>query len=103
MNIEKLKIRYIFEESTQPDDDLMKIFMDIREFFFTNWLEDVFFVEYDEQGYELWNDEPESVIDTFIDTNKKQITQYMTDLQKKLFFHPEKQEEFKDVLAGAEV
>lgn len=103
MNLERTKIVYVFEEGSNPNKDMEDFFQEIRDFYFIDWVKEVFFQEYDEEGYELWNDEPDSVIETFMDTNREQIAQYMTDLQKKVFFHPQTQEEFKNVLDEVDV
>lgn len=103
MKLNRIKVKYVFEERSHPDKDMEDFFQEIKDFYFEMWVTDVFFQEYDEQGHELWNEEPESVIETFIDTNKEQISQYMTDLQKKVFFHPQTQEKFMNVLAKANV
>src|SRR6056297_3450766 len=96
--LERLKIKYVFEEKSHPDKDMKKFMYEIKDNYFDDWLEEVFFAEFEEEGENWWEGGPETVIKTFIDTNKEQISQHMSDLQKKIFFHPQTQEKFKDVL-----
>lgn len=97
--IERLKIKYVFEEQSHPDKDMKRIMHDIKDNYFDDWLEEVFFAEYEDEGEEIWGDEPGAVIETFIDGNREQLAQHMSDLQKRIFFHPQTQEKFKGVLA----
>lgn len=97
MGLKKLKVKYAFIEGKHPDRDMQKVFDEIRDFYFKDWLEEVFFAEYDE---EVWDDNKAKVIDFFLNENKGHIERGMTEMQKKLYSYPEMKEKLNDILAG---
>jgi hypothetical protein len=90
----RLKIKYVFSEHSNPNEDLENTVFEVIDSFFVPWLEEVFFQEYPTS---TWRGENKyQIIDEFLGTDELlSLLKNEPEMFQQLFFHPKSIQAFK--------